>query len=161
MQNHSDMNRKPLNFARFYTLFNSLAYEGDREEFRKDLIRQYTGNRTDSLRQMSSQEYDTCCRAMEGLTKRNDQLRKKRSLCLKLMQQLGIDTTDWTRINSFCNDHRIAGRPFARLNAAELEALAAKLRTIQRKGGLKNKQPEAKQATGMNYLLINLNAPKN
>lgn len=147
------MNRKPLNFARFYTLFNSLAYEGDREEFRKDLIRQYTGNRTDSLRQMSSQEYDTCCRAMEGLTKRNDQLRKKRSLCLKLMQQLGIDTTDWTRINSFCNDRRIAGKPFARLNAAELEALAAKLRTIQRKGGLNKKQDTQKNETATWFTL--------
>lgn len=147
------MNRKPLNFARFYTLFNSLAYEGDREEFRKDLIRQYTGNRTDSLRQMSSQEYDTCCRAMEGLTKRNDQLRKKRSLCLKLMQQLGIDTTDWTRINSFCNDRRIAGKPFARLNVAELEALAAKLRTIQRKGGLNKKQDTQKNETATWFTL--------
>lgn len=147
------MNRKPLDFARFYTLFNSLAYEGDREEFRKDLIRQYTGNRTDSLRQMSSQEYDTCCRAMEGLTKRNDQLRKKRSLCLKLMQQLGIDTTDWTRINSFCNDRRIAGKPFARLNAAELEALAAKLRTIQRKGGLNKKQDTQKNETATWFTL--------
>lgn len=147
------MNRKPLNFARFYTLFNSLAYEGDREEFRKDLIRQYTGNRTDSLHQMSSQEYDTCCRAMEGLTKRNDQLRKKRSLCLKLMQQLGIDTTDWTRINSFCNDRRIAGKPFARLNAAELEALAAKLRTIQRKGGLNKKQDTQKNETATWFTL--------
>lgn len=147
------MNRKPLNFARFYTLFNSLAYEGDREEFRKELIRQYTGNRTDSLRQMSSQEYDTCCRAMEGLTKRNDQLRKKRSLCLKLMQQLGIDTTDWTRINSFCNDRRIAGKPFARLNAAELEALAAKLRTIQRKGGLNKKQDTQKNETATWFTL--------
>lgn len=147
------MNRKPLNFARFYTLFNSLAYEGDREEFRKDLIRQYTGNRTDSLRQMSSQEYDTCCRAMEGLTKRNDQLRKKRSLCLKLMQQLGIDTTDWTRINSFCNDRRIAGKPFARLNAAELEALAAKLRTIQRKGGLNRRQDTQKNETATWFTL--------
>lgn len=147
------MNRKPLNFARFYTLFNSLAYEGDREELRKDLIRQYTGNRTDSLRQMSSREYDTCCRAMEGLTKRNDQLRKKRSLCLKLMQQLGIDTTDWTRINSFCNDRRIAGKPFARLNAAELEALAAKLRTIQRKGGLNKKQDTQKNETATWFTL--------
>lgn len=147
------MNRKPLNFARFYTLFNSLAYDGDREEFRKDLIRQYTGNRTDSLRQMSSQEYDTCCRAMEGLTKRNDQLRKKRSLCLKLMQQLGIDTTDWTRINSFCNDRRIAGKPFARLNAAELEALAAKLRTIQRKGGLNRRQDTQKNETATWFTL--------
>ena len=147
------MNRNPLNFARFYTLFNSLAYEGDREEFRKDLIRQYTGNRTDSLRQMSSQEYDTCCRAMEGLTKRNDQLRKKRSLCLKLMQQLGIDTTDWTRINSFCNDRRIAGKPFARLNAAELEALAAKLRIIQRKGGLNKKQDTQKNETATWFTL--------
>ena len=134
-------------------LFNSLAYEGDREEFRKDLIRQYTGNRTDSLRQMSSQEYDTCCRAMEGLTKRNDQLRKKRSLCLKLMQQLGIDTTDWTRINSFCNDRRIAGKPFARLNAAELEALAAKLRTIQRKGGLNRRQDTQKNETATWFTL--------
>ena len=147
------MNRKPFNFARFYALFNSLAYEGDREEFRKDLIRQYTGNRTDSLRQMSSQEYDTCCRAMEGLTKRNDQLRKKRSLCLKLMQQLGIDTTDWTRINSFCNDRRIAGKPFARLNAAELEALAAKLRTIQRKGGLNRRQDTQKNETATWFTL--------
>ena len=53
------------------------------------------------------------------------------------MQQMGIDTTDWNRINAFCQDQRIAGKPFARLTNDELDALAVKLRSIQRKGGLK------------------------
>lgn len=75
----------------------------------------------------------------EWRQKLREELRRKRSVCLKLMQQLGIDTTDWNRVNEFCNNPRIAGKPFVQVSTAELEQLAIKLRAIQRKGGLTDK----------------------
>lgn len=134
------MAQEVTNFARFYASFNRLPCGGDRDDMKRDLVRQWTWNRTDSLREMTKAEYNACCEAMERLTGRKDEQKKKRSQCLKLMQKLGIDTSDWTRINYFCQDQRIAGKPFARLTNEELDALAVKLRSIQRKGGLKQKK---------------------
>jgi hypothetical protein len=42
-------------------------------------------------------------------------------------------------VNEFCNNPRIAGKPFVQVSTAELEQLAIKLRAIQRKGGLTDK----------------------
>ena len=56
---------------------------------------------------------------------------------LKLMQKLGIDTTDWNRVNAFCQDGRIAGKQFRDITSEELEQLAKKLRSIERKGGIR------------------------
>lgn len=75
------------------------------------------------------------------------ELRRKRSVCLKLMQQLGIDTTDWNRVNAFCEDARIASKAFRHISIDELEALAVKLRTIARKGGLKAHPQQPEQPT--------------
>lgn len=140
------MAQEVTNFARFYALFNKLPYQGDREEFKKQIVLQYTWNRTDSLKEMTAKEYEVCCTALEKLSgqdewrqKLREELRRKRSVCLKLMQQLGIDTTDWNRANEFCNNPRIAGKPFVQVSTAELEQLAIKLRAIQRKGGLTDK----------------------
>lgn len=146
------MNQQVTNFARFFASFNQLPYSGDREEFKKQIVRQYTWNRTESLREMTVKEYTACCVGLEKLTGRKDELKKKRSQCLRLMQTLGIDTTDWTRINYFCQDARIAGKPFARLTNEELDTLATKLRSIQRKGGLKQKK-EVKPTGGITYIL--------
>ena len=134
------MAQEVTNFARFYASFNLLPCSGDRDDMKRDLVRQWTWNRTDSLREMTRTEYEACCEAIERLTGRKDEQKKKRSLCLKLMQKLGIDTTDWTRINAFCQDPRISGKVFGRLTIEELDALAEKLRAIQRKGGLKQKK---------------------
>ena len=140
------MAQEVTNFARFYALFNKLPYQGDREEFKKQIVLQYTWNRTDSLKEMTAKEYEVCCTALEKLSgqdewrqKLREELRRKRSVCLKLMQQLGIDNTDWNRVNEFCNNPRIAGKPFVQVSTAELEQLAIKLRAIQRKGGLTDK----------------------
>ena len=140
------MSQEVTNFARFYALFNKLPYQGDREEFKKQIVLQYTWNRTDSLKEMTAKEYEVCCTALEKLSgqdewrqKLREELRRKRSVCLKLMQQLGIDTTDWNRVNELCNNPRIAGKPFVQVSTAELEQLAIKLRAIQRKGGLTDK----------------------
>lgn len=50
----NDMAQEVTNFARFYASFNKLPYDGDREEFKKSIVMQYTWNRTDSLREMTS-----------------------------------------------------------------------------------------------------------
>ena len=61
------------------------------------------------------------------------ELKRLRSAVLHRMQKLGIDTTDWNAVDSFCSRPRIAGKPFARMELAELEVLIAKLEAIRRK----------------------------
>lgn len=78
---------------------------------------------------------------VEGIRR---QLRRKRSEVLKLMQQIGIDTTSWNRVNAFCKDARIAGKAFRHISIDELEVLAVKLRAIKRKGGLKEQENKDK-----------------
>lgn len=62
-----------------------------------------------------------------------DILRRKRSSVLHQMQLLGIDTADWSRVDNFCIDSRIAGKRFCLLDADELDALYRKLLAIKRK----------------------------
>lgn len=131
--------KKGFNYARFYCLLKKLP-GADKET----LVEQYTHGRTIHLHETSIQEYDAMCNDMErvaGYDERREavrkELRRKRSVCLKLMQKAGIDTTDWQRINDFCRHPKITGRAFAQLNVADLEVLQIKLRSIMRKGGLK------------------------
>ncbi len=140
------MRQEVTNFARFYAAFNSLPYEGERDDLKCSLVREYTDNRTESLREMTRDEYNRCCAAIENISGQKDERKRKRSTCLKLMQKLGIDTTDWARVNSLCEDRRIAGKPFIKLKSAELDDLATKLRGIERKGGFRQKREE-KQGT--------------
>lgn len=123
------------NYSRFFGLLATLPVHntGMKEEF----VLQYTGGRTSSLREMTIAEYNTMCDALDGSLSRKSTLRASRSTTLHIMQRLGIDTTDWARINAFCADKRIAGKLFYHLTADELDALTVKLRSIQRNGGLK------------------------
>ncbi len=62
-----------------------------------------------------------------------EMLRRIRSSVLHQMQLLGVDTADWTRVDAYCLDKRIAGKRFRHLDYGELEALLKKLRAIRRK----------------------------
>lgn len=148
------MAQEVTNFSRFFAVFNKLPYGGSREDFKRQIVLQYTWNRTDSLREMTRREYNDCCNALEELSGQKSEQKKRRSECLKLMQKLGIDTTDWTRINAFCDDKRIAGKVFARLTNDELEQLSVKLRSIQRKGGLKAKKEPVPEQPKMEYMMM-------
>lgn len=123
------------NYSRFFGLLAKLPVHnsGVKEEY----VSQYTGGRTSSLRDMTREEYDRMCDALDGSLSQKSLLRTARSKALYIMQRLGIDTTDWTRINAFCADKRIAGKLFYHLSVDELDALAVKLRSIQRNGGLR------------------------
>lgn len=142
------MMREVTNFARFYGLFRKLTIVGQtRDDVKEELVWQFSGGRTKSLRELRKLEYDALCDALqrevgggEELVKRlcyRLELKGARSVALKLMQRMGIDTTDWHRINDFCRDPRICGVEFRRLDVEALKALAVKLRAIERKGGLK------------------------
>lgn len=132
------------NFARFYGVFNKVKCPGDREELKCDLVRQATGGRTESLREVTRREYDELCASLESTVPGSrlrrpvyDEQRRWRSSVLHQMQKMGIDTSDWGRVNAFCQDARIAGKVFRELDTLELEALFRKLLSIERKGGLR------------------------
>ena len=62
-----------------------------------------------------------------------EELRRKRSAVLHQLQLLGINTADWSRVDAYCSDKRIAGKRFCQLDGNELDALLIKLRAIRRK----------------------------
>ena len=117
------------NYHRFYASLNRLP-GGNTEDMKETLVSSFTDGRTTSLKEMM-------CASLEERTGWKEQLKKKRSLCLKLMQKAGIDTTDWQRINDFCRNPKIAGKEFAQLGVKDLDALQVKLRAIMSKGGLR------------------------
>ena len=154
---------KGFNYARFYALLKQLP-GADKEV----LVEQYTGGRTTHLRQMTIKEYELMCSVMAqvaGYETRKEALRKelrrKRSVCLKLMQQLGVDTTDWARVDNFCMNPRLAGKPFRNISIEELEELSVKLRTIKRKGGLKLKPSQEKHRNTTSFFYIPMNNIEN
>jgi hypothetical protein len=126
------------NFARFYSILKRVPKIGDNEYLKKEMVSVATGGRTESLKEITRKEYDDLCNLLEKRfpEKRSiyvEQRRKKRSSCLKLMQKIGVDTTDWTAINNFCKSPKIAGKVFADLDIEEMQLLSLKLRMILKK----------------------------
>lgn len=126
------------NFARFYSILKRVPKIGDNEYLKKEMVSVATGGRTESLKEITRKEYDDLCNILEKRfpEKRNiyvEQRRKKRSSCLKLLQKIGVDTTNWTAINDYCKSPKIAGKAFAELDIEELQHLSLKLRMILKK----------------------------
>ena len=126
------------NFARFYSILKRVPKIGDNEYLKKEMVIVATGGRTESLKEITRKEYDDLCNLLEKRfpEKRNnyvEQRRKKRSSCLKLLQKIGVDTTNWTAVNNYCKSPKIAGKVFADLDIEELQLLSLKLRMILKK----------------------------
>lgn len=135
-----DMEEMVKNYRRFYAAFNKLQHYGNDEDQKRGLIETYTQGRTSHLTEMTQREYVAMCKGLEDMLGYGDQRKRHRSICLHLIQEIGVDTTDWQRINEFCQHPRISGKVFAQLDIGELESLALKLRAIKRKGGLKESE---------------------
>lgn len=156
------------NFARFYAILGKMqfGYDGLKEEFKERIVSQSTGGRTSSLREMTRKEYDTMCNGLEELqgdtrAKWREELKRQRSICLKLMGQIGVDTTDWQRVNDFCKHPRICGKAFREIDTEELEHLAVKLRSIKRRGGLKPKKEAQSESKRQPLQVLTIVLPKN
>ncbi len=134
---------KPVNdYRRFYAALKRTPGYGDEEERKAGLVSTYTQGRTTHLHEMTSREYTEMCRAMENAQDFVVRRKRQRSIVLHIMQRMGIDTSDWMRINDFCRNSRICGKDFGQLDIDELMALQKKLRAIERSGGLKAEKSE-------------------
>ena len=123
------------NYARFYALLGKLT-GADKET----LVYQFTNGRTSHLHLMAENEYRSMCNEMErvaGYDERRKawrkEMKRKRSAVLHQMQLLGVDTADWSKVDAFCQNKRIAGKVFRELDGEELDAMLVKLRIIRRK----------------------------
>lgn len=130
-------------YGRFWRAWNRLSHR-DSEEEKRLMVQNWTNGRTEHLSEMTQAEYDAACKELEAASGYDRELKRRRSICLCLMQGLQIDTSDWQRVNDFCRNPRISGKPFGRLSVEELESLSVKLRAIARKGGLVSEERSVK-----------------
>lgn len=131
-------------YGRFWRAWNRLSHR-DSEEEKRLMVQNWTNGRTEHLSEMTQAEYDAACKELEAASGYDRELKRRRSICLRLMQGLQIDTSDWQRVNDFCRNPRISGKPFGRLSVEELESLSVKLRAITRKGGLVSEEQSVKR----------------
>ena len=117
-------------YRRFWALLRDMP-GAEKEE----IVLQFTNGRTTHLHLMTEDEYSRMVRMMDGIVAndRREELRKRRRICLKLLQEIGVDTSDWDRVNAYCSNARIAGKAFNEIDAEGLKALAVKLRAIKKK----------------------------
>ena len=122
-----------MEYSRFYALFKLLPKEFDPDEMKSVLVGDASGGRTTSLRELTREEYRSLCERMDELVGQRKMLRKQRSVVLRKMTAMGIDTSDWANVDRFCTQPRIAGKAFRYLDYTELCALARKLNAIDHK----------------------------
>lgn len=105
---------------------------------KKDIILNLTDGRTDSTKDLTYSEAVYLCGFLNGrngvsekpITAGEREIKRRRSGALKRMQMIGIQTTSWHCINTFCCDKRIMGKPFYDLTPDELLILIKKLESI-------------------------------
>lgn len=141
--------------ARFYALLNRLP-----QTSKTELVWQYSNMSTDSLYEFFKADrdgYDRMIADMQQLvssvTRQSapanmQQLRKLRSAILHRLQKHGIDTTDWSKVNRFLENPRIAGKRLYDFTEAEMRILIPKLESILRKD--KQQQADIARLTQLN-----------
>ena len=140
--------KKKRSFARFYAIAKEKHI--DLSEHKETLVSQFTDGRTDSLREMTEDEYEEMCDCLQsgrpaGMSKEEfrSELRYLRSGVLKRLQKLGVDTSDdcMVAVNNYCLSPKIAGKPFGLLTLEELRKLIPKLEAILRKKRTEQPKP--------------------
>lgn len=124
---------------KFFALLSGMP-GADKEQ----LVWQYSSMLTTSLREFYSINPEGYKRMIADLQVKaqgtghraqgsDPETKRLRSAILKRLQKHGVDTTDWTRVNTFLVQPRIAGKLLFEMNADEMRRLVAKLEQILRK----------------------------
>ena len=148
-----------MEYSKFYAYFKLLSKTGDEEDIKNELVSSISQGRTTSLRELSRAEYDLLLLKLDQMVwDHRKMLRKQRSVVLRLMTAIGLDTSEWANIDNFCMQPRIAGKVFRFLDCQELVALERKLRAIKSKRPSHSPdQPTANVLVLPQGLNINLN----
>jgi hypothetical protein len=130
--------KKIKNFSRFYALLNK-AVGADKEE----LVRQFTGGRTASLREMTPQEYNEMCDRLQGGTRSNGwSLSRYRHEALSALSAIGIIVIDkdFSQVNQFCLKRSRFKKLFYDFDIKDLKALRRQAEAIRMKAKAKPKR---------------------
>lgn len=129
-------------YGRFWVLMKGREHMIDKDE----IVMQFTDGRTTHLSEMTRDEYNEMCAALEGRFNKaayEQQLKKARSAVLLRVGRLGINTIDnWDEVNAFLLSPKIAGKLLYDMSIDELKELTRKLEAIIKKGGIKSLHEE-------------------
>ena len=110
-------------YGRFWVLMKGREHMIDKDE----IVMQFTDGRTTHLSEMTRDEYNEMCAALEGRFNRaayEQQLKKARSAVLYRVGKLGINTIDnWDEINAFLLSPKIAGKVLYEMSLEEMKEL--------------------------------------
>ncbi|MEG1926407.1 MAG: hypothetical protein RR415_11755 [Ruthenibacterium sp.] len=131
--------RKPISKKMIGRLHGLYTHKGMSKELKEETLLNLTDGRTAHTNELTHNEATYLWGYLNGHTASlkpatSDVLMKRRrSGCLTTMQKIGVDTTDWNRINAYCMGPTIAGKPFADITFEELVDLREKLEKILKK----------------------------
>jgi hypothetical protein len=124
--------------ARFYVLLNQMPHED-----KDSIVSRYSRSATTSLRVLYTEqpaEYrrmiDDMQRVVDDLKGENSRLERRaelkrlRSAILLRLQKYGVNTADWSDVNRFMRQPRIAGKTLGEMGADELRAFIPKMESI-------------------------------
>lgn len=136
-------------YDRFFALLNQIPHP-DKDEFKEELVWQYSNMLTTSLKEFAKQnpeEYKRMLADMQVQAEKANprryldrETKRLRSAILHRMQKYGIDTTSWAVVNRFLEQPRIAGKRLYDLSIDEMTALIPKLENILYKDMVKREQ---------------------
>jgi hypothetical protein len=136
---------------KLYRKFHAMLDELGLRESKHDLL---LGYGVDSTRFLSDSELIELVERVQNMKLQklsaDNRLRELRSQVLTILNQMSIYATnnDWSQINTFLLDNRVAGKLLYELTIYELEKLMPKLRSIAAK--FKEKQETEKHLMIMN-----------
>jgi len=131
------------------TAFHSALHAANAREYKADML---AGYGVESTKDLTNDQLDELIERLNDMQRKRKgevpkAVRRQRSVILTILNKMGIyaDNGDWSRVNAFLMQPRIAGKLLYEMNSDELLALARKLRVIQRKQD-ENRQQEDYQA---------------
>jgi len=131
------MTTKSRNYSVFWALLGKMP--GKDGDLKENLVYAISNSRTSSLKELTDKEYTELVRWMANRVgfenKRKPTTegeRELRSVVLKLLDKLGIHAIndDWSAVNSFLLDPKIAGRLLYELDEQDLGILIRKINSI-------------------------------
>jgi len=129
-------------YDRFFTLLSRLPHP-DKDELKRELVWQFSGMLTESLKEFYEKNPEGYKRMLAHLQVEVEKLnparfareetKRLRSSILIRLQKFGIDTTNWATVNKFLESKKIAGKRLYNLTNDEMAALIPKLENILKK----------------------------
>lgn len=147
-------------------MFHALLTEYNLHEQKYALLEGFGATSTTDL--TSKQLLELCNMIRNNAAQERDRkLKDKRSLCLRLLTDIGVyyvapgeaNKACWGRVNEFVKQPKIAGKIFYNLTVKDLDNLAIKLRALKSQGYYKGVEKPVQEVKTVITIPLNLDTP--